>query len=143
MTETPDTALLASELRAVLGQLARRLRAKHRFSIAQGSVLGRLDRTGTASIGDLAVAEHVRPQSMTQTISDLEADGLVARGADPTDGRRALISLTDRGRATLEEDRHQRVTWLAQAIASDLSESEQQELAGVLSLLRRLADTAT
>jgi DNA-binding MarR family transcriptional regulator len=80
---------------------------------------------------------------MTQTISDLEADGLVARGADPTDGRRALISLTDRGRATLEEDRHQRVTWLAQAIASDLSESEQQELAGVLSLLRRLADTAT
>jgi DNA-binding MarR family transcriptional regulator len=85
----------------------------------------------------------VRPQSMTQTINDLEADGLIARSPDPTDGRRTLITLTQRGRATLEEDRRQRDTWLAQAIASDLTESEQEQLAAVLSLLRRLADTAT
>jgi DNA-binding MarR family transcriptional regulator len=143
MTETLDTAMLASELRVVLGQLARRLRAKHHFSLAQGSVLGRLDRTGTASIGDLAHAEHVRPQSMTQTINDLEADDLIARRPDPTDGRRTLISLTDRGRVTLEEDRRQRDTWLANAIASDLSDPEQQQLADVLALLRRLADTTT
>jgi DNA-binding MarR family transcriptional regulator len=143
MTETLDTALIASELRVVLGQLARRLRAKHQFSLAQGSVLGRLDRTGTASIGDLALAEHVRPQSMTQTINDLEAEGLIARRPDPTDGRRSLIELTDRGRAALEEDRRQREHWLAKAIAGDLSEPEQQQLAAILTLLRRLADTTT
>ena len=51
-------------------------------------MLGRLDREGTKSIGDLALAERVRPQSMTQTIADLEADGLIARRADPDDGRR-------------------------------------------------------
>jgi DNA-binding MarR family transcriptional regulator len=143
MAETLDTALLASELRVVLGQLARRLRAKHQFSLAQGSVLGRLDRTGTASIGDLALAEHVRPQSMTQTINDLEADKLIARRPDPTDGRRTLITLTDRGRVALDEDRRERDTWLATAIASDLSDPEQQQLADVLTLLRRLVDTTT
>jgi DNA-binding MarR family transcriptional regulator len=142
VTEVVDNALLASELRAVLGQLMRRLRTQHRFSLSQGAVLGRLDRCGTASIGDLAIAEHVRPQSMTQTIAELEADGLISRRSDPTDGRRTLIELTDRGRSTLEEDRRQRDGWLARTIAGDLSEREQRQLAGALALLRRLADTA-
>ncbi|MGA2970854.1 MAG: MarR family transcriptional regulator [Acidimicrobiales bacterium] len=142
MTEVVDNALLASELRAVLGQLMRRLRTQHRFSLSQGAVLGRLDRCGTTSIGDLALAEHVRPQSMTQTIAELEADALISRHSDPSDGRRTLIELTDRGRRTLEEDRRQRDGWLARTIAGDLSEREQQQLAEALALLRRLADTA-
>ena len=142
MTEVVDNALLASELRAVLGQLMRRLRTQHRFSLSQGAVLGRLDRCGTTSIGDLALAEHVRPQSMTQTLAELEADALISRHSDPSDGRRTLIELTDRGRRTLEEDRRQRDGWLARTIAGDLSEREQQQLAEALALLRRLADTA-
>jgi DNA-binding MarR family transcriptional regulator len=124
----------------VLGHLMRRLRAEHRFSISQGAVLGRLDREGTKSIGDLAVAERVRPQSMTQTISDLEADGLIARRADPADGRRILVELTDQGRDTLEADRRQREGWLARAIAEDLSPNEQQTLMEAVTLLRRLAE---
>ena len=43
-----DPALLASELRVVLGQLIRRLRAEHRFPLSHGTVLGRLDREGAA-----------------------------------------------------------------------------------------------
>jgi DNA-binding MarR family transcriptional regulator len=74
-----DTARLASELRVVLGQLMRRLRAEHRFPISHGTVLGRLDREGPRSVSDLAAAERVRPQSMAQTVADLEADGLVSR----------------------------------------------------------------
>jgi DNA-binding MarR family transcriptional regulator len=135
-----DTTRLASELRMVLGHLMRRLRAEHRFSLSQGAVLGRLDREGTKSIGDLALAERVRPQSMTQTIGDLEADGLILRCADPSDGRRMLVELTERGRQTLEEDRRHREGWLARAIAEDLSAAEQQVLAQALALLRRLAE---
>jgi DNA-binding MarR family transcriptional regulator len=134
-----DTTRLASELRMVLGHLMRRLRAEHRFSLSQGAVLGRLDREGTKSIGDLALAERVRPQSMTQTIGDLEADGLIARHADPSDGRRTLVELTEQGLQTLEQDRRQREGWLAQAIAEDLSAEEQQVLTQALTLLRRLA----
>jgi DNA-binding MarR family transcriptional regulator len=135
-----DTTRLASELRMVLGHLMRRLRAEHRFSISQGAVLGRLDREGTKSIGDLALAERVRPQSMTQTISDLEGEGLIARRPDPADGRRILVELTDQGRDTLEADRRKREGWLARAIAEDLSPSEQQTLMEAVTLLRRLAE---
>jgi DNA-binding MarR family transcriptional regulator len=135
-----DTTRLASELRIVLGQLMRRLRAEHRFSLSQGAVLGRLDREGTKSIGDLALAERVRPQSMTQTVSDLEADGLIARRADPADGRRILVELTEQGRQTLAADRRQREGWLARAIAEDLSTPEQRVLSQALALLRRLAE---
>jgi DNA-binding MarR family transcriptional regulator len=141
MASAIDTNLLASELRLVLGQLMRRLRAEHRFSLSQGAVLGRLDREGTMSIGDMAVAERVRPQSMTQTIADLEADGLIDRRADPSDGRRTLVGLTDNGRQTLQEDRRRREGWLAGSIADDLSTGEQQVLMQALDLLRRLAES--
>jgi DNA-binding MarR family transcriptional regulator len=135
-----DSTRLASELRLVLGHLMRRLRVEHRFSLSQGAVLGRLDREGTRSIGDLASAERVRPQSMAQTVSDLEADGLIARSPDPADGRRTLVALTAQGRETLEADRRQREGWLARAIAEDLSPAEQQLLARATSLLQRLSE---
>jgi len=123
----------------VLGHLVRRLRAERRFSLSQAAVLGRLDREGMRSIGDLAIAERVRPQSMTQTISDLEGDGLIERHADPSDGRRSLVELTEQGRLTLEADRRHREGWLARAIAEDLSEEEQRVLMQALGLLRRLS----
>ena len=140
VSDVVDTTLLASDLRVVLGQLVRRLRAEHRFSLSQGAVLGRLDRGGTSSTGELAVAERVRPQSMAQTVSDLESDGLIARRPDPGDGRRTLVELTERGALTLQEDRRQREGWLAQAISNDLSRREQELLARALPLLRRLAE---
>jgi DNA-binding MarR family transcriptional regulator len=135
-----DTTRLASELRMVLGHLMRRLRAEHRFSLSQGAVLGRIDREGTMSIGDLAIAERVRPQSMTQTVSDLEADGLIARCADASDRRRILVELTDQGRRTLEDDRRQREGWLARAISEDLTAEERKVLEQAVTLLRRLAE---
>ncbi len=77
---------------------------------------------------------------MTQTIGDLEADGLIVRRSDPTDGRRMLVELTERGLQTLEQDRRHREGWLAHAIAEDLSSQEQQVLTQALALLRRLAE---
>jgi len=138
---TVDTSLVASELRVVLGHLVRRLRAEHRFSLAHGSVLGRLDREGPRGTSDLAAAERVRPQSMAQTVSELEADGLISRHPDPHDGRRALLELTDKGRLTLEADRRQRDGWLIDAVGEQFTEREQQELARAVELLRRLADS--
>ncbi len=137
---TVDTALLASRLRLALGHLVRRLRAEHSFPFTQGSVLGRLDREGCKSIGDLATIERVRPQSMTQTIADLQDDGLIERRPDPGDGRRTLVELTERGRQTLQADRRHREGWLARAIADDLTPQEQKLLADALPLLERLAE---
>ncbi|HUB99640.1 MAG TPA: MarR family transcriptional regulator [Solirubrobacterales bacterium] len=140
MPARTDTASLASELRVVLGQLIRRLRAEHRFPISHGSVLGRLDREGPQSVSALAVAERVRPQSMAQTVGDLEGDGLVERNPDPTDGRRALVSLTATGKGTLEADRRNREGWLVKAI-EELPASDQVTVGRAIVLLRRLADS--
>jgi DNA-binding MarR family transcriptional regulator len=140
MATALDTTLLASRLRLALGRVVRRLRAEHRFPLSQSSVLGRLDREGPRSIGDLAACERVRPQSMTQTIADLEQLGLIERRGDPSDGRRVLVELTARGHQTLTEDRRHREGWLARAIAEDLSPREQRLLADALPLLERLAE---
>jgi DNA-binding MarR family transcriptional regulator len=118
----------------------RRLRAEHRFSISHGAVLGRLDREGPQSVSDLAAKERVRPQSMAQTVSDLQGDGLVERSPDPDDGRRALVSLTEHGSEVLQAERRNREGWLARAIDEDLSPEEQATLRESVELLRRLAE---
>jgi DNA-binding MarR family transcriptional regulator len=129
----------ASELRIVLGQLVRRLRAEHGFPIAHATVLSRLDREGAQTTSALAAAERVRPQSMAQTLGELEADELIARRPDPDDRRQVLIELTARGRGRLGEERRRREGWLAGAIAAELTPDEQQVLIEAVPLLRRLA----
>ena len=139
MTEG-ETSHLASELRTVLGQLMRRLRVENRLPIGQASVIARLDREGPTWISDLAAADRVRPQSMAQTVGELEAQGFVTRRPDPLDGRRTMIELTEEGRAVLEADRALREGWLARAISQGLSGADQRTLQDAVDVLRRLAE---
>jgi DNA-binding MarR family transcriptional regulator len=141
MPTNVDTSTLAPELRVVIGQLVRRLRARQRFSLTQAAVLKRLEVGDPVSVSDLAAAERVRPQSMAQTVGDLEADGLVAREPDPRDGRRALVRLTDAGQAAIDDQRRRRDDWLAQAIERELSAEDREALARALPPLRRLVDS--
>ncbi|HET9719392.1 MAG TPA: MarR family transcriptional regulator [Solirubrobacteraceae bacterium] len=135
-----DVTPLASELRVVLGRLLRRLRAEHRVPLTQAAVLGRLDREGAQSIGDLAAAEQVRPQSMSQTLGELEAEGLVRRQPDARDGRRILVELTHQGRLELVEDRAVREGWLASTLTEHFSEAELRVLERAVALLQRLSE---
>jgi DNA-binding MarR family transcriptional regulator len=135
-----DSGPLASELRVVLGHLIRRLRTEHRFSLSQGSVLGRLDREGPQSTSKLAELERVRPQSMGQTVADLEAQSFIERSPDPTDGRRFLIELTPAGLAELHEDRGRREGWLAEALEQSFSAEERETLDQAVRLMARLSE---
>ena len=141
MTPTSTLVATSSELRIVLGQLVRRLRSEYSFPIAQASVLSRLDRDGAQTTSALAAAERIRPQSMAQTLLELEGDGLISRRPDPDDGRRILIELTGGGHDRLREDRRRREGWLAEAIATTLTADEQRTLLDALPLLRRLAQS--
>ena len=134
-----DLASLASDLRIVIGRMIRRLRAEYRYGPTQMAVLGRLDREGPLSTSQLANAEHVRPQSMSQTVAELGADGLVIRTQDAQDGRRILVSLSDKGREELEANRVSREGWLAQALADELTDDERACLARSIDLLERLS----
>jgi DNA-binding MarR family transcriptional regulator len=136
---SPQVVTAAHELRIVLGQLVRRLRAEYSFPVAQASVLSRLDREGAQTASGLAAAERVRPQSMAQTLAELESSGLIERRADPEDRRRIQIELTEQGRERVLEERGKREGWLAAAITAELSPDEQQTLLAAVPLLRRLS----
>ena len=140
MPEPVDAAAIAAELRLALQGVSRGWRAAYRIPLSHTSVLVRLDREGTAYVSALALAEHVRPQSMAQTIAELEGQGLVEKRADPTDGRRLLIDITPEGKRQLEEDRGRRQDWLDHAIANRLSEEEQATLFGSIPLIWRLGE---
>ncbi|HVV91019.1 MAG TPA: MarR family transcriptional regulator [Solirubrobacterales bacterium] len=139
MPTQTDIAPLAADLRVAVGQLIRRLRAENAFPLTQTWVLGRLDREGPASVSDLAQAMRVRPQSMAQTVGDLEADALVERRPDPDDRRRALVSLTAAGRKRIEADRAVREGWLVKALEA-LSDADRERLEPAVEILARLAD---
>jgi DNA-binding MarR family transcriptional regulator len=132
-----DIAPLAADLRVVLGQLIRRLRTENLFPLNQAAVLGRLDRCGTQSVSDLAAAERVRPQSMAQTVGDLEADALVDRKPDPGDRRRALVSLTAAGKARIEADRRAREGWLVKAL-EELPAADRETVEQAVEILERV-----
>jgi DNA-binding MarR family transcriptional regulator len=136
-TET-DIAPLAADLRVAVGQLIRRLRSENLFPLTQLWVLGRLDREGPGSVSELAQALRVRPQSMAQTVGDLEAEGMVERNPDPGDRRRALVSLTKAGRARILADRAAREGWLVKAL-EELSEEDRETIERAVEILDRLA----
>lgn len=136
----PPTTLLAHQLRETLGRVIRRLRAEPGPSVGRMAVLGRLERDGASSISELATGEKMRPQSMAQTVNDLETAGLVSRRPDPNDGRRAFIELTVRGRQLLQTTRARRETWLTAVLESELDADERALLQEAIILLERIAD---
>lgn len=94
-------SLDVARLGAALDRLTRLLRRSSLpgdLSPAAASTLYTLVTTGPARLTALAAAEHVSQPAMTQLVARLEAAGLVARGADPDDGRVVIVSATDAGR---------------------------------------------
>ena len=144
-TEAEDPLALAGDLRAVLGQLNRRLREQTDsgdFTRSQVSVLIRLEREGPTTMSALARAEGVRPQSMGAIISVLQAAGVVGGDPDPRDGRKILLSLTDEARERFTTGRLAKEDWLFRAISKNLTPAEQDHLAACVELLRRIADSS-
>ncbi len=137
-----DQTLLASELRVVLGQLVRRMRAERQpLPLLQTSVLSRLERGGPHSASELAAAERMRPQSMAQMLAQLQEQGLIARAPDPRDGRRALVTLDRRRDRNVD-----RMSPSARRLAGRRAQRPQparalETLTRALPLLRRLAES--
>ena len=136
----PTAAELAHELRDTIGRLVRRLRLEPGPPAPQLTVLSRLEREGPASVSDLAAAERMRPQSMAQTVGDLERAGLVSRRPDPADRRRLFVELTPAGVELLHATRARREGWLTDALERELTDAERVTLAEAVALLGRVAD---
>jgi DNA-binding MarR family transcriptional regulator len=136
-------AILAQDLRALLGKLKRRLRDQAQvgdLTPSQVSVLLRLEKEGPATTSNLARAEGMRPQSMAPVIAALESAGMIAGTADPADGRQTLLALTSACRKWLEKGRAARQDWLTRTLQAKLSPNELDEVAKAVELLERLVD---
>jgi len=143
-TRDLDAHEVAAALRVSIGLLRRRLRQvqpEGELTLPETSALARLDRGGPATPGELAKLEQISPQSMGATLGALEARGLVERRPDPSDGRRAVISLTDAGRQMLQDKRNARTQQLAQALSTGFTPAELGQLMAAAPLLERLAQS--
>jgi DNA-binding MarR family transcriptional regulator len=82
----------------------------------------------------------MRPQSMSAIVTPLQEAGLVKGSPDPNDGRQTLISLSRKCQKQLKEGRAARQDWLTTTIQKKLSSQDQEQLAAVVDLLKRLVD---
>jgi DNA-binding MarR family transcriptional regulator len=108
--------------------------------ISQLAVLARIIDDGPTTAAALAAGEHVTQQAIAQSLATLKERGLVAKQADPSDGRKSLVTATAAGRGLTEALTASREEWLAQAIDAAVRPEERALLREATELLERIAD---
>jgi DNA-binding MarR family transcriptional regulator len=146
MSASSSTTTAAAELMKAMTRLRARLRTESAptdmsWTWSQLTTLGRIVDEGETTTTVLAQAEHVRRQSMAETITALHADGLVALRPDPDDGRQTLITPTPKGEELLRTIPAVREAWLDAAIVDQLTASERRTLLKAAEVMNRLADS--
>jgi DNA-binding MarR family transcriptional regulator len=141
-----DTPQVASELTMAMTRLRARLRLESSAPVrswtwSQLSTLRRIIEHGPTTAAALAQIEHVRPQSIAETLAALKADGLVATAPDPADGRKSLLTATARGHEVSDSVIAQREEWLTRALDATTTPAERQLLAKAAAILTKLADS--
>ncbi len=142
MAVKQGTQEVAAALRVGIGSLVRRLRQVHPdggLSMPETSALARLEREGPTTSSALAKLEQITPQSIGVTLAALESRGLIARKADPSDGRRAVLSLTRAGREVVLRRRDASTEVIARSLADNFTNDEIEQLRAAAALIERLA----
>ncbi|PKV93778.1 DNA-binding MarR family transcriptional regulator [Amycolatopsis echigonensis] len=141
MSGDPHERSLASRLRLAVVRLNRRLRAQRvadDVSLTQIAALSTLHKCGPLTPGQLAAKEGVQPPSMTRVIAALEEMGFVERRPHPTDGRQAIVELSEDGLAFVRKAISVREAWLDRQLA-ELGEEELEVLSRAAEIIDRMA----
>jgi DNA-binding MarR family transcriptional regulator len=108
--------------------------------ISQLAVLGRIIDEGPTTAAALAAGEHVTQQAIAQSLATLKQRGLVEKQADPSDGRKSLVSVTAAGRKLRETIAASREEWITRAIDAAVKPEERPLLKEAIELIERIAD---
>lgn len=135
---------LASELRNTVARLTKKLR-KHTvtgmtLSLTERSVLGLLFNEGEMLPNELASAEKITSQSMSQILNHLSELGYIKRRSSKEDKRKSFISLTASGTAVISRVRNEKDSWLYNAILKSCTGEEISVLKKALFPLKKLVD---
>ncbi len=139
----PAAAELGRAFKGCLGAL-RRLRSREthspdELSDAQYGLLFGLRDHDTLPTSELALLADLSPATATGMLDGLEASGLVTRVRSDRDRRVVLTSLTEHGRALVDE-RHARMAPRWEAALAEFSDDELRSAAAVLDRMRQMFD---
>lgn len=133
------------ELGARIGLAAARLtrslrkRLSGSLTLSQLSALHLIEREGPLAIGELAEAEGVAAATMTRVVDRLEKEGLVRRRGSSDDRRSIVLTVTAKGRRSVEQRRRSRTAYIARRLAR-LSDDQRRALREALPALELLAE---
>jgi DNA-binding MarR family transcriptional regulator len=125
--------------------MVRHLALRTGLGLTANLTLGTLDREGPARVTALAAAASIGQPAMTELVQRLERQGLVTRVDDPGDGRVALVTVTNDGRALLADqkrDRRERMAELLTALPAEDEITLTLAMHVALPIIRRLIDDA-
>ena len=135
---------IAASLRITLNRIVKVMRRETRndgqLSLTERSTLGLLYPDVRLAPTDIARTEKVTTQSMSQVVNHLVEMNFIARTPSAEDGRKTLLSLTDLGRARVEQARQEKQEWLAKALHEKVTEGEKDLLVDALVVLTKLVD---
>jgi DNA-binding MarR family transcriptional regulator len=140
-TTSTDPVALSARLRLAITRTARRLRqeAGSGLSPSLTSALATIERSGPLTPSELAELERIQRPSATRIVARLEANGLVDRASDPSDGRVSLVSASSAGRALLRRLRTRKDAYLARRLG-DLEAADAATLERAAAILERLLE---
>ncbi|MEP9384020.1 MarR family winged helix-turn-helix transcriptional regulator [Nocardioides cheoyonin] len=131
---------VAEALYALLTAVVRR--TPRDLSLTALSTLGTLARSGPRRITDLAAVEGVTQPAMTSMVTKLAAAGHVVRRRHASDGRVALVEITDAGADYVAGRQREGAAELA-VLVSKLSPAAAAALARAVPGLRELVELDT
>ena len=102
------------------------------LSPARYELLNDLMHNGPSRMGTLAARLGIAARTVTGLVDALEADGCVAREADPADRRATVLVLTSAGQQRLDDARIVRLGPLNQMIARALDPMDRERLGALL-----------
>lgn len=117
-------------------QLARQSGANR----SQFELLMRLHHTGKVSIGQIAEQMHITSSAATQLAEGLVIEGWVAKEADPQDGRKVDIVITEAGQAQVAKGKQVFLQHLGQKLIS-LNDDDLVQLTHTMQRISQLLET--
>ncbi|GAB3599591.1 MarR family winged helix-turn-helix transcriptional regulator [Microbacterium tumbae] len=118
----------AVRVQNTVGRLFQRLRSQaggaSDLSLSQEWIISLLEGSPRGmSSAELARAQDVTAQTMSNAVAALIRRGFVHGEPDPADRRRTVLFTTDDGAAALQRSRESKLRWLSEVLA-DLSQEE-------------------
>ncbi len=139
--ETIDTKETAARLRRAVTRMNRRMRHSSLGGIspAQASMLASIEKLANPSLGDLAVAEQMKPPSVTRIAQSMQEAGLIVCAPDAEDRRCTRVQLSALGRKEIAAIRRRKTEFLEKKLLS-LSDGDQRKAQDLATLLERLLE---